>query len=43
MHVQRDLLGVILAVFGAVTIVSAGKSSDVRVGKPLISAFFDIK
>lgn len=31
MPVQRDILGVILAIFGAVTIVGAGKSSDVRV------------
>lgn len=35
MPAQRDLLGVILAIFGAVTIVGAGKSSDVRVGRTL--------
>jgi magnesium transporter len=34
-YVQRDILGVILAIFGAVTIVGAGKSSDVRVSKTL--------
>lgn len=31
-HIQRDFVGVVLAIFGAVTIVGAGKSSDIRVG-----------
>ncbi|KIJ56639.1 hypothetical protein M422DRAFT_22793 [Sphaerobolus stellatus SS14] len=36
---KRDLLGVVLAIFGAVTIVGAGKSSDVRLDpKGLIKA-----